>query len=143
VQNLHLYSSTDLSEEEEAMKSEQKHCTKCRHFKPKSEFYRNPRTTDGLSSYCKDCQKKAVKSWRVSNPKYFETLGYTKARIVSDLKRLEILRPLGKCSKCKIEKASYHFLFQKQTNAILITMFCKTCVRKDRPAFAKKNISIL
>lgn len=35
----------------------EKHCPKCERTKSLSEFYRNKSRKDGLSSYCKDCER--------------------------------------------------------------------------------------
>lgn len=39
---------------------ETKVCSKCGRELPTSEFYRHPRTSDGLHSYCKVCAVKTV-----------------------------------------------------------------------------------
>ncbi len=39
---------------------ETKVCSKCGRELPKSEFYRNPNTSDGLHTYCKVCAVKSV-----------------------------------------------------------------------------------
>jgi hypothetical protein len=36
---------------------EQKRCPKCGETKSVNEFYKHSRSTDGLQSYCKECQK--------------------------------------------------------------------------------------
>jgi len=41
----------------------QKRCTKCREWKPISEFHHNKKTTDGLSHQCKACRAK----WRAEH----------------------------------------------------------------------------
>jgi hypothetical protein len=32
-------------------------CVRCKEVKPISEFHKNSRSSDGLHSYCKDCNK--------------------------------------------------------------------------------------
>ena len=34
-----------------------KRCTKCQRNRQPSEFYKHPRTADGLQSWCKHCQR--------------------------------------------------------------------------------------
>lgn len=38
---------------------EMKRCTKCEVEKPVGEFYENPRSPDGLSYWCKGCNREA------------------------------------------------------------------------------------
>lgn len=41
-----------------------KRCSKCEIEKPKSEFYRDSRSKDGLSYTCKSCNSERGKKWR-------------------------------------------------------------------------------
>lgn len=43
-------------------------CTFCKIEKPKSDFYKNKKNSDGLQSRCKDCAKAAVIAWQKRNP---------------------------------------------------------------------------
>lgn len=45
-----------------------KHCRKCNTDKPRSEFNKNSRKTDGLQVQCRDCQKAQNNEGYVSNP---------------------------------------------------------------------------
>lgn len=42
-------------------------CRHCGLEKPASEFRRNPRCRDGLSSWCAECHRGAVRDWRSRN----------------------------------------------------------------------------
>lgn len=54
---------------------ETKKCSKCGRELPKSEFYRNPRTKDGLQSWCRACSnKQSVVSHRKKANKVKEQL---------------------------------------------------------------------
>jgi hypothetical protein len=44
-----------------------KRCSKCGEEKPASGFFKNARQKDGLSNYCKPCQRAANASWRERN----------------------------------------------------------------------------
>jgi len=44
-----------------------KRCSHCGAAKPVGEFYRHPRTKDGLQSRCKDCIKVAAAEWHERN----------------------------------------------------------------------------
>lgn len=42
-----------------------KYCPKCDTKKDESNFYRNPKSRDGLQSYCKDCEKETQRASRL------------------------------------------------------------------------------
>jgi len=42
-------------------KTEQKRCSKCKQFKPLSEFYKDRSTKDGLARWCKECKRQYSK----------------------------------------------------------------------------------
>jgi hypothetical protein len=44
-----------------------KRCRHCDTDKPADEFRRNPRCRDGLSSWCAECHRQAVRDWRSRN----------------------------------------------------------------------------
>jgi hypothetical protein len=44
-----------------------KHCSKCKTNRDVAEFYKNVKMRDGLSNYCKACQRAANTSWRDRN----------------------------------------------------------------------------
>jgi hypothetical protein len=44
-----------------------KRCRHCELEKPAAEFRRNPRCRDGLSSWCSECHRQAVRDWRARN----------------------------------------------------------------------------
>jgi hypothetical protein len=41
-----------------------KECTKCGKTKKESQYYKNPRTLDGLRSECKECSKAGTSQYR-------------------------------------------------------------------------------
>ena len=47
--------------------SETKTCRKCNTCKLGSEFFRHPKTKDGLHSYCKHCFKELATQWKKSH----------------------------------------------------------------------------
>lgn len=61
-----------------------KKCTKCGVEKPLSEFHKNKKSKDGLSSYCKSCSSIYGKEWlkqnwekrRASNLKYYYNIDF-------------------------------------------------------------------
>lgn len=48
----------------EPTETKTKRCTRCGAVKPVSEFYRNRYTREGLASWCKTCQRAAVRAHR-------------------------------------------------------------------------------
>lgn len=44
-----------------------KKCPECKNTKPKDDFYNDKSTRDKLSCYCKGCNRKKVKNWRINN----------------------------------------------------------------------------
>ena len=47
---------------------ESKKCTKCGKGKPTTNFYKNPKTKDRLSSWCKSCVLQSTKKWKKNYP---------------------------------------------------------------------------
>lgn len=45
-----------------------KTCVKCSTAKEPELFYKSKNSGDGLSSYCKECQRKNLKGWRKRHP---------------------------------------------------------------------------
>ena len=44
-----------------------KRCSKCEEWKPRAEFNRNKNKKDGLTYWCKECNRAAAKKWRQEN----------------------------------------------------------------------------
>lgn len=42
-------------------------CAHCHQHKERTEFYNFPRSRDGLSSYCRPCQRRIAKKWNAEN----------------------------------------------------------------------------
>src|ERR1019366_3415398 len=100
-----------------------KNCQKCGIAKPVTEFYsRNRGSSDGLCSYCKDCDSKLGETRREKN-KARETV------IVPDFKT---------CPECKTEKPGSCF---SKDNGRLdgLSGWCKECVAKNTNKWFKKN----
>jgi len=43
-------------------------CKQCLQTKPRTEFFQQPRCSDGLFARCKACAKKASRAWALANP---------------------------------------------------------------------------
>lgn len=44
-------------------------CSRCKKRKPKSEFYKNKNSPDGLGAYCKECTRDSSRKWGRVHPK--------------------------------------------------------------------------
>jgi hypothetical protein len=49
------------------MRDAEKKCSRCRRWGPSAEFPPNDRTSSGLSSWCRECHREAVRAWRRLN----------------------------------------------------------------------------
>lgn len=58
-----------------------KRCTRCQEWLPFSAFRPNRRVKSGWSSWCKDCQREAVRKWKAENPAYTERRRIPPARL--------------------------------------------------------------
>ena len=65
---------------------EKKYCAKCDRFYSRTSFYKNKAALDGLTSYCKECDKKANRSRKLENQIHYTQ--YDKVR--HRLKRFNI-----------------------------------------------------
>ena len=45
-----------------------KQCSSCGTFKPRAEFYRSAGRSDGLTCYCKECNKERNRKYQEANP---------------------------------------------------------------------------
>ena len=64
---------------EKYREKETKGCRKCGQLKPVSEFRRNPRCRDGLSSWCSECHNAASQQWRARKRAEKEAETYRRA----------------------------------------------------------------
>lgn len=48
-----------------------KRCSRCGEVGLSDRFPSNPRTRDGLSSWCRECHNAAVRAWRDRHPGYY------------------------------------------------------------------------
>lgn len=58
-------------EREEVQKIKRKFCKNCKRWLPLEEYYKDVSSRDGLTRWCKSCDKNASKQFRVNNPEYF------------------------------------------------------------------------
>jgi hypothetical protein len=56
-----------------------KECIDCHQLKPADCFYHHNTNKDGLSGYCKQCEKKRASDWRSKNPNYKKRAAKTDA----------------------------------------------------------------
>ena len=83
-------------------KSAVKKCIKCKEEKEETEFYKDRARKDGLTRYCKVCQKVHLKKWQKKNQ--------------SNHLEEFITPPTKLCKQCGVEKLSNNFY--RSTSAI-------------------------
>ena len=71
-----------------------KTCKKCGEEKPASQFYKHPRSADGLDCSCKECRKKAVRENRRKNAEYYRE--YDAMRFRRDQHRRDAIKAYAK-----------------------------------------------
>lgn len=52
----------------DSMSLDIKRCAACSQDLPRSEFYRNRQSKDGLYAYCKECSKDRARGWKQAHP---------------------------------------------------------------------------
>jgi len=102
----------------------QKYCIKCKKWKGENQYYKEPRTKDGLGSWCKDCVLKYQRERNRKMGKGLKTLRrYEEChRVVSGVKQ-------KKCTKCKKWKGENQYCRNRRSKDGL-QWRCKECVLK-------------
>ena len=59
-----------------------KRCLSCKHVKPRSHFYPNPRLVDGLETVCKQCRGEIHRHRRQQFAAHYRTVDAAKRRTV-------------------------------------------------------------
>lgn len=119
--------------------SEEKECRKCFVFKPKTEFYRDKRKSDGLYVYCKKCHedtyhkgnKELLKKRRATSKAY--NLRYPGKFRARKKAQLALKKGLIKKVECKICGSKeclqmHHTDYRKPTDVIIL---CRPCHMKQ------------
>ena len=98
---------------------ETKHCPKCNTWKPRSEFYKNRTTYDGLQGKCKQCQKKYQGSpefREILKNCYVKTQGFFQKRYNQSERGRDVQNKLQK--KYKSEHPEHYSAHKAVANAI-------------------------
>jgi hypothetical protein len=74
-------------------------CKFCGIEKPLTDFYLRNKTTQTPTTYCKDCNKQRVKTWRKTEVGSKQWKAYEKKRTTGNMQWLNSQRALG-CEKC-------------------------------------------
>ena len=98
----------------------EKLCSRCKQWKYYSEFHKNSRTKDGLSGWCKKCEKKSTGYKRKSDRKYIRY--EDRHRVVNGQKE-------KLCSKCEKWKAENQFV-RDRSNRDGLGAWCRACSYK-------------
>lgn len=82
-----------------------KSCHSCKKTKLSTEFYKNSRHNDGLSSECKECVKKRVREWKSKRPGYnLKHSSPKKIGVCLQCQRQMKLMARGFCTTCYEDK---------------------------------------
>lgn len=79
-----------------------KRCPKCGRELPLSEFYLNRATRDGLQTWCKECQKKRVRSNYTNNHCNPDLAQFTPRQLIEELKNRGYTGELQYVQKIKL-----------------------------------------
>ena len=98
-------------------------CKKCDLEKDLSDFYRHPKSKDGLQSYCRSCSKEAARNFFIKNPGYDRkrTYGLDQGAYESLIQRQD-----GKCKICQTVMEKPHVDHDHKTGAIR-GLLCNHC----------------
>lgn len=98
-------------------------CSQCQISQPLTEYWKNPRASDGLQYACRSCKKKTHNIWLSKNTRldYYKTYEMTRRKRRNPYKyeRDRMLKKYG------LNQKLYEEMFEKQGNACLI------CVDKE------------
>lgn len=115
-----------------------KQCSKCKEVLEASFFYRDNRTTTGLSSRCKECQRNASrKSWRDNRENNLEKNRRGHLRRKYGITQDDYLRMLksqgGKCAICRqpeeLERNQKLCVDHCHTTGAVRGLLCDACNR--------------
>jgi hypothetical protein len=111
----------------------EKLCRNCRKWKSENQYYKEPRTKDGLKSWCKDCVLKYQRERNRKIGKGLKTLRrYEEChRVVSGVKQ-------KKCTRCKRWKTESEF-YKNIRNKDGLQFPCKACSDKATNKSHKKR----
>ena len=105
-----------------------KRCPKCKKRKDESEFSKNRARPDGLSDYCKACERKRVRAYAYKirgGPPAKRRYAYEQThRVVRGVKQ-------KRCSKCRGWKR-YTEYYKHRRNTDGLDAWCKDCLRKSQ-----------
>lgn len=85
-----------------------KNCTRCQTVKPHSEFSKNKRQADGLSTWCKACSNAYVKEWRTRPTSQKLTAEYKATNYEKQLAQQQAYRDAHRDEIRAKRRADYH-----------------------------------
>lgn len=106
-----------------------KHCRKCATDKLRSEFHKDSGARDGLTSYCKECNKAKTRAWSAANPEKVREHG--RRRHAEGKYRISNLR-----YKYGITVADYDAMFAMQGGV------CAICGRAEAGREGHRNLAV-
>lgn len=101
------------------MKTNFKECTKCKQFKPLTEFYKEPRTKIGLQARCKVCHQNACENYRKNHPEIYRKASLKHWHDLDEKKKhQQWIKRYG------LSAEKYNEMFKKQNGV------CKICEKE-------------
>lgn len=120
-----------------------KHCNKCNQDKELSEFYKNKKSKDLHTAYCKKCSiaitkkwqqynshkmRTANKKWRAANPDKQLAIDIKRYNLTVDQYRQMVMNQNGKCAICCKSQLRLHIDHCHKTGKVR-GLLCNTCNR--------------
>ncbi len=110
-----------------------KRCSKCKKWKDESEFGKDSRLRDGMSSWCRECnRKKSLKRYRKDGKTVKRYYTYEEVhRVVDGVKE-------KRCRRCQKWKAESDF-YKRRWHKDGLAVWCKECANKATDKARKKR----
>jgi len=115
----------------------QKRCGKCKTWKGESDFAKNRSRRDGLSDWCRDCERKRIR-------KYYRLRGLHLKKYYTYHESHRVVRGVKqkRCRKCRTWKPETQFSRHKY-NKDRLEVWCKECISKaQRRSRVRKKRSL-
>ena len=120
--------------------NQSKRCGRCKEVLPAERFYKEKRSKDGLSGYCKECSSANHKVWREENRKHLQDYAREK-RYGLDKINYDLLYGIqsGKCAICSSKLTDSGHVDHNHETGEVRGILCSPCnmaigLLKDDPA---------
>ena len=111
-------------------------CSKCQKWKDESEFYKKQRQKDGLSYWCRKCEREyARERYRRAVGRSKKYLGFEQRHRLVDGVREK------RCPKCKKWKLETQF-YKRRRHKDGLAAWCKECADKATNLCRKRRLAV-